>query len=169
MLRVVEEGNRLEIISPMPAGKRVLFGVLALVPLLAPYQLLIAPHWEDVLNPFFGFAALISLGALAVSAFLVWAAIAGIESTALFDRQRRTLTTIARAPVMPLQARRYSLNDLRAIEIEKTEWSAGVPSYSLRIDTADGRAFKLLAEYDRAEPEAVLRQISRFLAQPSAR
>ncbi len=44
MLRVVEEGNRLEIISPMPMGKRVLFAVLALFPLLAPYQLLIAPR-----------------------------------------------------------------------------------------------------------------------------
>ena len=166
MLRVMERGNRLEIISPMPVGKRVLFAVLALVPLLAPYQLLIAPRWENLANAFFGFAALISLGALAVSAFLIWAAIAGIESTALFDRRQRTLTTVARAPVMPLQARRYSLNDLRAIEVEKTEWSDGSPSYSLRIDTADGRAFKLLAEYDRAEPEAVRHQISRFLAQP---
>ena len=168
MLRVMERGNRLEIISPMPVGKRVVFVVLALVPLLAPYQLLVAPRWENTLSPFFGFAALVSLGAMAVSAFLVWAAIAGIESTARFDRHRRTVTTIARAPVMPLQARTYALDDLRAIEVEKTEWSDGAPSYSLRIGTADGRAFKLLAEYDRAEPEAVRHQISRFLAQPSA-
>jgi len=167
MLRVVERGDRLEITSPMPVGKRLLFAVLALVPLLAPYQLLIAPGWESILNPFFGFAALISLGALAVSGFLVWAAIAGIESTARFDRQRRTLTTVARAPVMPLQARTCSLDDLRAIKVETTEWSDGGPSYSLKIDTADGRAFKLLAEYDKAEAEEVRRQISHFLAHPS--
>jgi hypothetical protein len=166
MLRVAESEDRMEITSPMPVGKRLVFFVLALVPLLAPYQLLVAPRWENVLNPFFGFAALVSLGALAVSAFLVWAAIAGIESTARFDRQRRTLTTIDRAPVMPLQARTYSLNDLRVIEVEKTEWSDGAPSYSLRIDTADGQAFKLLAEHDRAEPEAVRHRISLFLALP---
>lgn len=169
MLRVTESGDRLEITSPMPVGKRLLFAVLALVPLLAPYQLLIAPGWESILNPFFGFAALISLGALAVSGFLVWAAIAGIESTARFDRQRRTLTTVARAPVMPLQARTYSLDDLRAIEVTATEWSDGGPSFSLEIDTADGRAFKLLAEYDKAEAEEVWRQISRFLAHPAGR
>jgi len=169
MLRVIESGDQLEINSPMPVGRRLLFAVLALVPLLAPYQLLIAPGWESILNPFFGFAALISLGALAVSGFLVWAAIAGIESTARFDRQRRTLTTVARAPVMPLQSRTYSLDDLRAIEVETTEWSDGGPSYSLKIDTADGRAFKLLAEYDKAEAEEVRRQVSRFLAHPSGR
>jgi len=169
MLRVVERGDRLEITSPMPVGKRLLFAVLALVPLLAPYQLLIAPGWESILNPFFGFAALISLGALAVSGFLVWAAIAGIESTARFDRQRRTLTTVARAPVMPLQARTCSLDDLRAIKVETTEWSDGGPSYSLKIDTADGRAFKLLGGFDQAGVEAVRRRVSEFLAQPTAR
>jgi hypothetical protein len=167
MLRVVESQDRLEIVSPMPLLKRLLFLLLALVPLLAPYELLVAPGWESILNPFFGFAALISFGALAVSGFLAWAAIAGIEPTARFDRQRRTLTTVARAPVMPLQARTYSLDDLRAIEVETTEWSDGGPSYSLKIDTADGRAFKLLAEYDKAETEEVRRQISRFLSQPS--
>jgi len=169
MLRVVESQDTLEIVSPMPPLKRVLLLLLALVPLLAPYELLVAPGWENILNPYFGFAALISLGALAVSAFLVWAAIAGIESTARFDRQRRTMTTVTRAPVMPLQARTYSLDDLRAIEVETTEWSDGGPSYSLKIDTADGRAFKLLGGFDQAGVEAVRRRVSEFLAQPRAR
>ena len=168
MLRVTESGDRMEITSPMPVGKRLAFLVLALVPLLAPYQLLIAPGWENITNPFFGFAALVSFGAMAVSAFLVWAAIAGIESTARFDRQRATLTTAARAPVMPLQTHTYAFNAVRAVEVETTEWSDGGPSYTLRIDTADGRAFKLLAGYDQAEVEAVRRQVSRFLAQPSS-
>jgi hypothetical protein len=164
MLRVLECGDQMEITSPMPVGKRVAFFVLALVPLLAPYQLLVAPGWENLVNPFFAFAALISLGALAVTAFLVWAAIAGIESTARFDRMRRTLTAVARAPVMPLQSHTYTLDDVRAIEVETTEWSDSGPSYTLRIDTADGRAFKLLAGYEKAEVEEIRGRISRFLA-----
>lgn len=168
-LRVVETLDRLEIASPMPRLKRFIFLLLALVPLLAPYELLMAPGWENILNPYFGFAALISLGALAVSAFLVWAAIAGIESTARFDRRRGAFTTVARAPVMPLRAQAYSFDDLRAVEIEATEWSDGSPSYSLRIDTADGRAFKLLAGFDQRGVEAVRHQLSRFLAQPTPR
>ncbi len=167
MLRVAESGGRMEISSPMPIGKRLAFLVLALVPLLAPYQLLIAPGWEGILNPYFAFAALVSLGALAVSTFLVWAAIAGIESTARFDRGRRTLTTAAGAPVMPLQTRAYALDDVRAIEVDTTEWSDGGPSYTLRIDTADGQAFKLLAGFEKDEVEEIRRHISRFLAAPS--
>ena len=167
MLRVVESQDTLEIVSPMPPLKRLLFLLLALVPLMAPYELLVAPGWENILNPYFGFAALISLGALAVNAFLTWAAIAGIESTARFDRLRRTLTSRATAPVMPLRMRTYPYNDLRAIEVDTTEWSDSSPSCTLRIATADGRAFKLLGGFDQVE--AVRHRVSEFLAQPRAR
>ena len=89
----------------MPPGKRVLFLLLAQVPLLAPYELIVLPKWQEYWNLFFFFAALISLGALAVSAFLVWAAIAGLDKEARIDRFRGRFTYIDRAPVVPL--RRY--------------------------------------------------------------
>jgi hypothetical protein len=167
VLLVVETGDQLEVTSLMPAGKRVLFFILALVPLLAPYELLLKPGWESILNPYFGFAAIVSLGAMLVSGFLVWAAIAGIESSARFNLRQGTLSTLWWAPVIPLRAQKYSLNDLCAIEVETTEWTDGPPSHLLNLETADGRAFKLLGGYDRGEVEAVRRQIGRFLSQPS--
>jgi hypothetical protein len=166
---VVETEDRLEVTSPMPAGKRLLFSVLALVPLLAPYELLLKPGWESILNPFFGFAAIVSLAAILVSAFLVWAAIAGLESRARFDLRLRTLTTASRAPVAPLTIHTYSLNDLLAVKVETTEWSDGFPSYSLRIETADGRASKLMAGHDKTKVEAVRSQIVRFLSHSDTR
>ena len=164
MLKVVETADTLEVTSPMPVGRRVLFGLLALIPLAAPYELLLKPGWENIVNPFFGFAAILSLGAILVSAFLVWAAIAGLESRARFDRAHRTLTTAFWAPVVPLTTHAYSLNDLRAVRIETIEWSEGCPSYSLQIETLDGRAFKFTSEDDRREVEAVQSRIARFLA-----
>jgi hypothetical protein len=65
---------------------------------------------------------------------------------------------------MPLQSHTYTLDDVRAIEVETTKWSDSGPSYTLRIDTADGRAFKLLAGYEKAEVEEIRGRISRFLA-----
>lgn len=165
MLNVIETGDTLEVTSPMPVGRRVLFGLLAIFPLLAPYELLLKPGWESILNPFFGFAALISLGALCLSAFLVWAAIAGLESRARFDLPHRTLTTAYWAPVVPLTMRPYSLNDLRAVRLETIEWSEGSPSYSLRIETTDGRSLRLMGEYDRPEVEAIQSRIASFLSQ----
>jgi hypothetical protein len=164
VLNVIETGDTLEVTSPMPVGRRVLFGLLAIFPLLAPYELLLKPGWESILNPFFGFAALISLGALCLSAFLVWAAIAGLESRARFDLPHRTLTTAYWAPVVPLTMRTYSLNDLRAVRIETIEWSEGSPSYSLQIETLDGRTLKFTSEDDQREVEAVRSRVARFLA-----
>ena len=164
MLNVVETEDTLEVTSPMPIGRRGLFGLIAVIPLLAPYELLLKPGWENILNPFFGLAALISLGALLLSAFLIWAAIAGLESRARFDLQGRTLTTSFWAPVVPLTMRTYSLNDLRAVRIETIEWSEGSPSYSLQIETLDGRAFKFTSEDDQREVEAVRSRVARFLA-----
>lgn len=167
MLRLVESGDRLEVTSPMTPGLRVVYFLIGLVPLIAPYELLLVPGWETIFHPFFALAAIISGGALAVSAFFVWASVAGIESSAQFDRRRHTLTTIERAPIMPTRIRTTSLADLRAIEVEKTEWSDSGPTYSLRIDLADGRKFKLLAGYSRPEQaEAVRRRVALFLAEP---
>ena len=166
--KVVETAEILEVTSPMPTGRRVLFGLLALIPLLAPYELLLKPGWETVFHPAFAFAAIISLGAMFVSAFLLWAALAGLESRARFDLRRQTLTTAFWAPVVPLTQHTYSLRDLRAVRLEETEWSEGSPSYSLQIETIDGRSLRLMGEYDRGEVEAVQSRIARFLARADA-
>jgi hypothetical protein len=169
MLRVVERGDELNITSPMTPGLRAFYLLIGLVPLAAPYELLIKPGWQTIFHPFFALAAIISGGAVAVSALFVWISVAGIESSARFDRRRRTLTTVERAPIMPTRTRTRPLDELRAIEVEKTEWSDSGPTYSLRLECADGQKLKLLASYARPEEaEAVRRHLGRFLAEPSA-
>jgi hypothetical protein len=164
MLEVSESAASLQVTSPMPVGRRVLFGLLALLPLLAPYELLLKPGWQNILNPFFGVAAVVSFGAILVSAFLLWAAVAGLAARATFDRERRTLTTAFWAPIVPLTVRTYSLNDLRSVSLEETAWSEGSPSYSLVLQTGDGRTLRLMGDYDRSEIEAVHSRITRFLS-----
>jgi hypothetical protein len=168
MLRVVERGDELNITSPMTPGLRAFYLLIGLVPLAAPYELLIKPGWQTIFHPFFALAAIISGGAVALSALFVWIAVAGIESSARFDRRRRTLTTVERAPIMPTRTRTRPLDELRAIEVEKTEWSDSGPTYSLRLECADGQKLKLLASYARPEEaEAVRRHLGRFLAESS--
>lgn len=48
--------------------------MLGLVPLIAPYELLLEPRWHNYFNVPFLFAAAVSAGAGAVSAFFVWGA-----------------------------------------------------------------------------------------------
>jgi hypothetical protein len=87
MPRVVETDSSLEIQDRMTLLMRLIFGLLALFPSLAPYELLILPRWHNYLNPVFFFFALISIGALAVSGFFIWAAVAGKNKLIRFNKQ----------------------------------------------------------------------------------
>ena len=79
MLKVIETKEEIEIQSLMLIRQGALFLLLALVPLLAPYELIVRPHWQHYVNVIFLFAAAISAGAIAVSALLAWAALAGLR------------------------------------------------------------------------------------------
>lgn len=163
MIRVIESKEAIEIQSDMPAGLRILFVVFALFPLLAPYELIIRPNWQSYFNVPFLFVAAISLGALAVSAFLVWAAVAGLNSRLKFDRSNRTLTYSAGAPVVSWHTVQYAIESLDRLQVEKHDWSEGSPSYSFVAIMADGRSFKSESSWSREEIEAIAKRVSIFL------
>ena len=89
---LVERMDCLEIRSRMRVGMRILLAALGLFPLLAPYELLIKIDWEHFMNPFFFLAAFTSAGAMALSAFLFFAAVAGFSSKIVFDRRTATFS-----------------------------------------------------------------------------
>lgn len=162
-LPVVESGDILEIESPMLVGKRILVFLLALFPLLAPYELLLKPRWTGYVNVVFLFMALVSLGALCLSALLVWAAVAGIASRMTFDRARRLFTYTAWAPVMGTRTSRCPLDAIAAVEIRTHEWSDGAPSYSLNVVTRDQQTFRTSSSWSRKEVETLRRRVEAFL------
>ena len=167
MLRVAETRDTLEIESTLPAGTRVLFLLLALFPLLAPYDLILRPGWHSDLNVPFFFAALVSLGALAVSALLAWAALAGLDARTRFDRRSGLITHSVRAPVLSRRTARYPLASLGRLEIQTHDWSDGPPSYSLRMILEDGRAIDSGSSWSRNEIEGVRRRVSAFAGLPA--
>ena len=72
MIRVSDNAKHIDIVSPMLWGTRLLFALLALIPLLAPYELILRIQWTDYRHPFFVLAAIISAGAVASSMLLVF-------------------------------------------------------------------------------------------------
>ena len=142
MPTVTEHGKTLEIREDMPTGKRGLFLLLACFPLLAPYQLLLRPHWESYINIFFLLSLAISLGALFLSGFLVFAAFAGLSTLLRFDRSTRLFTYLHRAPIVPLRRELIAFDAIEKVEVETHDWSDGAPTYSLRVHLKDGRSFK---------------------------
>jgi hypothetical protein len=160
---LVEFGDRIEIRSPMRRETRVLIATAGLVPLLAPYELLIRVQWEHYLNPFFAFAALISTGATAVSGFFVFAAVAGVSSQMVFDRRAGTFSYSAQAPVVRRTRQVYPLADVRSAEVGMTDWSDSAPSYHFRVTLSDGTVFDTGSSWSREPIEVIHRRVQSYL------
>jgi hypothetical protein len=163
MINIIESKEVLEIQSPMPNGRRILFGIIALFPLIAPYELIIKINWQSYFNFFFLFALLISLGAMAVSVLLVWAAVAGLSSNMKFDRATQAFIYTYSAPVLPLRTVRYPLDAVDQLQVETHEWSDGAPSYTFTVTTNDGKSFNSDSSWAKPEIEAVQDRVQRFL------
>jgi hypothetical protein len=144
-------------------GNRVVFLLLSLFPLLAPYELLFRIRWTDFWNIFFLFAAAISAGAVFVSAFLIWAALAGMNTEMIFDKRQGIFYFAAQAPVLRRRVKEYPLELVRELAVETHEWSDGAPSYSLKALLEDGNTFSLSACWSRAEVEAIRDQAAAFI------
>jgi hypothetical protein len=160
---LVEVGDRLEVRSPMRNGMRVVFALLGFIPLLAPYELLVRVDWQNYLNPFFLLAALISLGAMALSGFLFFAAVAGLSSLMVFDRMTSTFVHSAWAPVVRRTRREYPLSAVQGAEVGVQEWSDSGPSFHLRVALTDGTVIDSASSWLRAEIEAMTDRVNRFL------
>ncbi len=162
-LRVVQTPDRLSVYSPLPTGNRILFQLLSVFPLLAPYELLFRVRWTDYWNFFFLFAAAISAGAVSLSALLVWAAVAGMNTEMVFDRRLGIFSFAFQAPILRRRVQEHPLESVRELAVEIHDWSDGAPSYSLKAVLADGKTCRLGSCWSRAEVEAVRDRAAAFI------
>jgi len=163
MIQVSESEERLEVCSPMPVGRRVFFGLLALIPLLAPYELMWRVQWNDYRHPAFLVAAIISAGAVALSVFLLFAAVAGLSSRMTLDAARVTFTYSTGAPVVPRRTRVLPLSALESVHVRTHEWSDGAPSYSLMVKMSDGATFESGSSGSKGDVEHEKARVDMFL------
>jgi hypothetical protein len=159
MLDLSEGAGVLEVVSPIPPGRRVLFALIGLVPLMAPYELLVQVDWEDWRHPAFFFAAAVSLGALCVSALFVFAALGGLEQRLRFDTRSSVVTYSARAPLIGLRTTVLPFAALAALEVVTHEWSDGADSYSIRLTAKDDRKFDTGSSESRERVESYAERI----------
>ncbi len=163
MFTLDESDDRLEVRHQMRAGSRVFFLLAAFFPLVAPYELLWKTRWESIWNLYFLFAALICLGALAVSGFALMAALAGLSTCLVFDRRARTFTYIRTAPVFHPRPEVFSLADILSVEVEKIDWSDSAPDYKLAVNLAGRRKCSSGMSASRAEVEGYRQRVLAFL------
>jgi hypothetical protein len=163
MIQVSDNEERLDIASPLTSGMRLLLVLLALFPLLAPYELMLRVQWTDYRHPLFLFAAIISAGAIALSAFLAFAGVAGLGSRMTLDAARATFTYSASTPLVPQRTLVLPLSSLEGVQVRTHEWSDGAPSYSLVVKVSDGSHFESGSSWSRQDLERDKVRIERFL------
>ena len=160
---LTEQHDRLEVSSPMKTGMRVMLALAGCFPLIAPWELLFRVNWQDIWNPFFLFAAVVSLGAVAVSALFFFAAIAGLNSRLLFDKRTGMFHYMYDAPVIQQKTHTYPLEAIHRIDVKVYEWSEGSPGYTVAVSMEDARIFESGSSCSREEMEAMVIHINEFL------
>jgi hypothetical protein len=160
---MVASDERLEILSPMRPGMRLVLVVLAAFPLIAPYELLVRIDWQYYLHPFFLLAAFISAGAIALSAFFAYAAFAGLSSEIVIDRSSSTLTHSFGAPVVRRRQHIYPLSAISKVKTVERGWSDSSPTYHLQIVLDDGIIIESGSSWSREDVEAIRIGVERVM------
>lgn len=159
-----ESADRVEVLSPLRWGVRAGLALGGLVPLLAPYELLLRVGWPSHWHPLFLLAALVSTGAAVVSGLLLFAAFAGLSSRMIFDGKVSTFTFSAEAPFVRRSQSVYPLSALERIEVVTREWTDGTPSYCLSVVTKSGQRFASGSAWSREDIANIQQRVEAFLS-----
>jgi hypothetical protein len=105
----------------------------------------------------------VSIGALALSAFPVWAGIAGLGTRMRFDKSRCTFSFEQEAPVRKMHTEEFLLDSIADLKLETRDGSDGAPSYSLQLVLRDGRILHLGSSRSKTEVAALRDRAAAFL------
>lgn len=165
MVRVTKTDDAVDIRSETPGLQRVIMIALAFVPLLAPYELLLRPDWQgNYGNIVFVFAALISLGALSISASLVIGAVAGRSMHMRFDRSLGQMVFTSRSAMQRPQAVQVPLESIMQVSLKESTWSDGPPSYAFVVETANGGTYKTGSSLTKTQGDDLVRRVNALLS-----
>ena len=163
MIQLSVSEDRLVVDSPMRSGTRILIALLSLIPLMAPYELMVRVRWTDYRHPFFLLAAIITAGAVSLSLLLLFAAVAGLSSRMTFDSAHSTFTHTERAVLIRHRSRTFPLSAVQGVSIHRHEWSDGEPTFSMVITMSDGATLRS-GSSSLGDVEAIKARVEGFLA-----
>ena len=127
-----EAGGQIEFSSEMPLAARMLILGAGLLPLLAPYELLIKPTWQEF-SLIWLFALSISAGAIATSLLAICVAIFGMSQHIRFDAGSGDLTYSFKTAGGRHGEKQYPFSDIETLRVRTHHWSEGPATYNLAL------------------------------------
>jgi hypothetical protein len=159
----VDSGKLIEFSDRMPPLVRVLIFICGLIPLYAPYDLLLPLSRWNSFSIFLVGAVVISLGATVLSLIFMAAALFGISSTVRFDGASRIVTYSWETAVTGLRVRRHAFEEIARLGIETHEWSDGPPTHRIVAELKAGRGFEFGKFDARADAERYLEKLEKLI------
>lgn len=168
MLNIEDDGASLRLVERLGTGRRVALGLVALVPLLAPYELIVRPRWTSLLSPAFVFCAVIALGAMVLSALFASAAVAGTDAELELQRDARTFAYTTYAPLVRRRTATGRLEELTGIHVERDDSGESGPSWTLVACATNGRRMRMGAARSQEAADEIARRVAVLLSESAS-
>lgn len=139
---IVHTAGRISFENRLTPFHRALMGLFGLLPLYAPYNLIIRPGWPEqftlnLLVPF-----LICLGAIAVSLVFLSAAFLGVSQRVLVDQATGAIVHESRRLWAGSQTFRHPFPSIDEMNVRTVAWTDGPATYNIRIFVHGGESIE---------------------------
>jgi len=101
-------------------GTRVFIGLLGLVPLIAPYDLLVKTRWNSYFNFPFLLVLIVSIGAVFMSAMFVYAATFAMSIKITLDRRTQIFRHSSESPTIRNKTGEHPLSHIQRLDVRET-------------------------------------------------
>jgi len=160
---IKQSAGQLEFSHALSPIARLVFLVFGLLPLLAPYELLVKPTWHGFSIIMLFFAAL-SLGALTVSGFMIAAALFGRSQQFIFDAPRRLIRYRYQTVLPRFREERYPFSQIETLGIQVSEWDSRADTFDLHLKIRGKREMQFGDFTTRQDAEYYLSELQKMIA-----
>ena len=163
MTKVQETNEEIVLTEKLSNGLRFFLFCVGWFPIfLAPYELLVRPHWNGF-SLYMIIPIIISVGAIAVGGLCVIAGLLGLDQTLQFHVETRTINYFYKSAITHLRRKTFKFSDIAKSEIHEHDWSDGPPSYGVQFVFWDGQKIEIGIFEKRAEVEKYLNKVEKLI------
>lgn len=154
--------GRIEFADRLTVFHRATLAIMGLLPLYAPYDLLLRSSAAEAITPFSWIPLLISLGAILVSLLFIGAALFGMDQRVVIESATGAVIHSHRTRMIGTRTARYAFASIEGIDIAVHEWSDGPSTYTIKMEMFGGGSIEFGRFPGREEAERYLAEVRKL-------
>lgn len=137
MNNITQSNNAIEFKNYLSKAERILIMIFGLLPLLAPYELIIKPNYSEFPILFKMLNLIISIGAIAVSSFLIYSSFFALNKIIQINSDDKLIIYKYRSAFKPFCTINYSFSKIESINLKAIEWESRADTYTIALKIKD--------------------------------